>query len=288
MAVLSTPFGVSNAHALARAGISRRRLDQLVRRNELVRLRPGWFATIDANAWVVAAVKLGGHLSGLHRLKLLHKDIWLPAQAQMHLHVNTTLPVDPAAPHRLVRTHTHPRYNRTVLQHGVVPPVAALRHGLNDVSMPETVAVVDSLLRHATLRPGNRARPHLDLHVSTVDVIAELRRTPRGRAVLALVDAQAESGLESIARVLLALAGHQVEAQVLLDNRQRIDLVIDGVLAIELNGGTHRDAERFRRDHEKDLAVERAGYVSARYTYHQILYQWPEVYRDILSRLARA
>lgn len=286
MAVPSTPFGVSNARALALAGISRRRLDQLLRQNELVRLRPGWFATLDADAWVVAAVKSGGHLSGLHRLKLLHKDIWLPSQAQMHLHVNTTLPPAPAASGRLVITHTHPRYNRTVLQHGVVPPVTALRHGLNDVSIPETVAVVDSLLRHATLRPGNGTRRQL--HISTVDVMAELRRTPRGRAVLALIDAQAESGLESIARTLLTLAGHQVESQVLLDNRQRIDLVVDGVLAIELNGGTHRDAEQFQRDHAKDIAIEHAGYVNARYTYHQILHQWPEVYRDILSRLARA
>ncbi|KAB1644509.1 DUF559 domain-containing protein [Pseudoclavibacter sp. CFCC 14310] len=205
------------------------------------------------------------------------------APARQH-HIATC----PAASGHLVITHTHPRYNRTVLQHGVVPPVTALRHGLNDVSIPETVAVVDSLLRHATLRPGNGARRQLDLHISTVDVMAELRRTPRGRAVLALVDAQAESGLESIARVLLTLAGHHVESQVLLDNRQRIDLVVDGVLAIELNGGTHRDAEQFRRDHAKDIAIERAGYVSARYTYHQILHQWPEVYRDILSRLARA
>lgn len=204
----------------------------------------------------------------------------------MHLHVNTTLPPAPAASGRLVITHTHPRYNRTVLQHGVVPPVTALRHGLNDVSIPETVAVVDSLLRHATLRPGNGTRRQL--HISTVDVMAELRRTPRGRAVLALIDAQAESGLESIARTLLTLAGHQVESQVLLDNRQRIDLVVDGVLAIELNGGTHRDAEQFQRDHAKDIAIEHAGYVNARYTYHQILHQWPEVYRDILSRLARA
>lgn len=102
---------------------------------------------------------------------------------------------------------------------------------------------------------------------------------------MGLSDAQAQSVLESGMRVLLLQAGlGPVESQVHIDRVGWVDLVVQGWLAIEVDGyAVHRD--RFSEDRRRDAELTRLGYVVLRFTYQQVLRQpdWVlDVVRDTL------
>lgn len=316
----ASPTGVFSTGMLVHLGVTRTQLGNLVRAHQLRVIRRGWYATQGAHPWVVEAVRAGGRLSGLHALKSRETAldaIWLPPGAEVHLFAPKLrgqaprwLPLaQPASAAgglwaplssadsfsgRLVETraqwHVRPTIASLHTGFGVMPVVPALRHGLTGVSLAHAVAVVDSLLRLAQTRrrssTGNAARQRL--RISAAEVVTELRRTAFGRQILSLVDLRAESGLESIVRVLLTLAGHRVESQVELPDGTWIDLLVDGVLAIELDGSTHLEREQRDRDRRKDQMITRVGHVPARYSYRQIIEQWDATYHDILLRLSVA
>ncbi|KAB1664053.1 endonuclease domain-containing protein [Pseudoclavibacter sp. CFCC 13611] len=272
-----SPFGVCTTATLARAGISRWQIRSLHADGTLTTVRTGWHAERNAESAVLAAVQAGGVLSGLHRLKLLADGIWLPPNSPPHMYTH-----HPAHAQGWVG-HRWPRLCSPDVQFGVVPTIIALRHGLSDQPLEQAVAVVDSPARFCTLAKPQRNRQSLTL--SPTDLFAELSRTPFGRRVIAYSDSAAESGLESIVRVLLTLAGHHVETQVVIARSQRIDLVVDEILAIEVDGRTHDGHQRTLQDRAKEADIRAAGYRLARYSYPQIMQNWAGVYADILRLL---
>lgn len=273
------PHGVCNTAHLRRNGINRAMLRKSLNTGSLLALRAGWYADESAHPWVVSAVTAGGHLSGLHRLKLIAPEIWLPERATWNLFAHTpsrcTLPG--------ARVRSRPKLSGEDLSFGVVPIEVALRHGLTDLALEQAVAVVDSLLRVARLRPRYRTAGLVDAQ----RILHELQRTAAGRRILRYTNLSAESGLESIVRVLLELAGHHVETQVLLPNGQRVDLLVDGVLAVELDGRTHFEKAQFESDYRKDMIASARGYATVRYTYEQVHRHWPDVLQDIERRISR-
>lgn len=136
-----SPFGVCTKAALVRAGMSRWQISEMYAEGSLIRLRPGWYAEQHADEAVRQAVHDGGVLSGLHRLRLLSRDVWLPPHAQRHMFAQQS--------HRCPgwQLHRKPRLSSAETQFGVVPPWIALRHGLTRQSLEQSVAVVDSLAR---------------------------------------------------------------------------------------------------------------------------------------------
>lgn len=89
-------------------------------------------------------------------------------------------------------------------------------------------------------------------------------------------------------RVLLTLGGHRVESRVELPDGTWIDILVDGVLAIELDGSTHLGREQRDRDRCKDQMITRVGHVLAQYSSRQLIEQWDATYHDILLRLSVA
>lgn len=275
-----SPFGVCTKAALVRAGMSRWQISEMYAEGSLIRLRPGWYAEQHADEAVRQAVHDGGVLSGLHRLRLLSRDVWLPPHAQRHMFAQQS--------HRCPgwQLHRKPRLSSAETQFGVVPPWIALRHGLTRQSLEQSVAVVDSLARVCAAPIRSRAQRPLSL--TTDELFGELARTPYGRRIIRFSDSSAESGLESITRVLLTLAGHRVATQVVVARNQRIDLVVDGILAIEVDGRTHDERRRTLQDRAKEADIRAAGYQVVRYSYQQIMHNWPGVYADILRMLTAA
>lgn len=197
--------------------------------------------------------------------------MWLPPEASVHLHTP-----------RITTAH------RQITSFPLALPATAL-HGLFEIPFEQAVAVVDSLLRLARSRVNNRyLGRHAVLSLTHADLIRALSGSPWGRRILRYVDTAAESGLESILRVLLTLAGHHVESQVPLPDGTRIDLLVDGILAIEINGSTHLTREQRDRDYQKDMMITAIGKVPARYSYRQILFDWPAVHADVLQKIAGA
>ncbi len=117
------------------------------------------------------------------------------------------------------------------------------------------------------------------LHEKLIDEsnLDQLGRSLPGhkRYLLQLVDPLCESRPESEARTRLTLAGHRVRSQVPL-GRQRIDLEVDGVLALEVDGERWHFTT-FEEDRRKDLAMTCAGYHALRASARMVLREWPQV-----------
>jgi very-short-patch-repair endonuclease len=64
----------------------------------------------------------------------------------------------------------------------------------------------------------------------------------------------------------------------------RVDLLVEGHVILELDGYIwHGDEEAFERDHRRDLAAGLAHYRVLRFTYDQVMFEWPSVYAAVLA-----
>lgn len=123
------------------------------------------------------------------------------------------------------------------------------------------VAILDSVLRRSPLG-------RVDLEHAAATLPRRLRR------LLALVDERAESGSESIVRVLLAAVGIHATPQVPVPftDLDRLDLVIGDRLVIECDSRAHHATpEELDRDNARDLALIALGFVVLRVRYRAIM-----------------
>lgn len=91
------------------------------------------------------------------------------------------------------------------------------------------------------------------------------------------IDARCESFPESIVRTRLRNLGFRVASQqAVARTRRRIDLVVEGLVAIEVDGREFHEAE-FERDRRKDLAITRDGRTALRISAAMVRYCWPEI-----------
>lgn len=68
----------------------------------------------------------------------------------------------------------------------------------------------------------------------------------------------------------------------------RIDLVVDGWLATELDGrATHAQQAAFTRDRRRSALLQQHGYTVLHFSYAQVVYDWPLVAETILAVLRR-
>lgn len=100
-----------------------------------------------------------------------------------------------------------------------------------------------------------------------------------------LIDERAESGPETLARLICRTFGVSVEPQVWINGVGRVDLVIDGWIIVECDSrGFHSGWERQESDRMRDLAAAARGYASLRPTANQ-LFSAPDVFRSALAGL---
>ena len=113
------------------------------------------------------------------------------------------------------------------------------------------------------------------------DETAEVRRRA-GRA-----RAGSDSGVESVARQRFERLGLTVEQQVDLATVGRVDMVLNGLLVVEIDGFEfHSDRDAVDRDYRRDAKLTARGIPHLRFTYRHVMYSWPFVeatVRDCLS-----
>jgi hypothetical protein len=143
-----------------------------------------------------------------------------------------------------------------------VTPVDELIPQVLRVERPEiAVAILDSILRRSSTT-------WVDLEIAAAALPRRLRR------VLALVDRRAESGSESIVRVLLAEAGIPAVPQVPVPftDLDRLDLVVGDRLVLECDSRAHHSTpEELDRDNARDLLLTALGFVVLRVRYRAIM-----------------
>lgn len=264
----TSPTTVS--YAMLRAGgVPRRRIDSAVAGGALIRVRRGTYVPGDCPPAFLLAAREGGRLDCLSLLAAWGVFV-LDATA----------------------THVQMDYGATRL-----PPRrdGLERHWRCTAAASDALAapLIEALAQACRCQPPRAAIATLDSawHQGRVDEagIADVfRLLPRRFGILrAHLDRRAESGIETLLRLMLRAQGWQVEVQVLIPGVGRVDLVVDGWLIIECDSAQfHGGWLEGRRDRRRDLQAARLGYVTLRPIAEDVIHRPDEVIaalRDVMA-----
>ncbi|MFW6597488.1 DUF559 domain-containing protein [Propionibacteriaceae bacterium Y2011] len=264
------PDGVARTATLHSLGISRAALGQLVTAGQLQLVRRGWWSVPDADPAVVRAVRLGGHLTCVSALA--RHGLWIPEGRDLHLryslHQRRSTPSPPGG----VRVCLPP--GRRAAAAAVDPLPIALTAAGGCVSAEEFVAILDSATHRLALSPGELAGLLHDAPAST-------------RRLVQMCD-RAESGSESLVRVRLRSAGVSVRPQVVIAGVGRVDLLVGRRLVLEIDSRAHHTGtQNHSSDRTRDRRLIALGYLPMRFTYHQVMHSWDDVWPDLLAVIRR-
>jgi very-short-patch-repair endonuclease len=276
--VINSLGGMARRPRLLRAGIRDRELGAAVRSREIVRARGGWYTTMAESDPRVRAVRVGGRLTGVSGLD---PDAWVIGDHP--LHVTVKLNAARLRDQWDRRRHPAPRASKGVVVHW--DDGESMSRGTMT-----TVGLADALYRVMLDESFEQGIALLDwaLHTARLDRIdferLVLRLPSRFRQLGQWVDPLCESLPESLARTRLRLAGHSVRSQVPTGLTERIDLLIDECVALEVDGKEfHRD--RFAADRQKDMTITIDGFHSLRPTANMVFHEWSRVLLGIRSAL---
>lgn len=147
---------------------------------------------------------------------------------------------------------------------------------------PAAVAVefFDALVAAIRCQPPRAAIATLDsaLNLGLLDrddldeVFSAMPR--RYRVLRELLDPRAESGPETLVRLMLRMLGVDFAVQVTIAGVGRVDFVVDGWLIIECDSNAHHSSwDAQRRDRRRDQRAAALGYVTYRPIAEDIMWQ---------------
>lgn len=253
---------------LRRAGLSKVGLASAVERGELIRVRRGRYAGSETPTMVLRALRAGGRLSCLSELR--HRGIWVMDSDVVHVRVaanSSRMPPDPAGVRR------HWRGHQLESGSGHVSILDALEDASTCLERRAWIASVDSALHVGALAP------------SDLIALADRLGSPARRALL-LVDRRAESGLESIVRVLAGDLGLRVRSQVRLGGVGRVDLIIENKIVVETDGAAFHDQALSARDRRRDAIAVAQSYSVLRPGYSLIVFEPDAVARQLIGAVS--
>jgi hypothetical protein len=261
-------------------------IDAARRDGVLESLRRGMYALPEADVDQRRAVMAGGRVgcvSALRRVGVwggldpfLH--IHVPASAsRLHLDEVVSLGRSPeirrtdksfwAEPGRPVVhwQRGHPgadRPARSWASDWLVDPLSALRQAVLCLDDEHAIAAIDSALRKEIIHEHD-----LDSLFNSLP-----RRLQRLKTEL---DADADSGPESIVRVRMRRAGFVVEPQVPVPGSSRLDLLINGVVGLDIDSRAwHTGEEQVSWDYGKTLQSFAFGRPTLRILPHHVFEYW--------------
>ena len=221
-------------------------------------------------------MRVGGRIGCVSALEL--HGAWCPPDSGLHVFFPTSASGRRSAGREQgpsVVRHWHGREIRSGSAFAVPPIDVAVRDALECQPPFMLIAILDSLL-HRRLISRNRLE-------------AIVRRGPaRNHHLLDHLDPRSESGIESILRYRLAVSGIVTSVQVRMRSRDRLDLEIDGWLAIEADGREfHAQREAFTKDRARVVQVMREGRIVLQFAYAAVIYSWQEVFDAIVAVMAQ-
>ena len=263
-------------------GLSPRTLTAAVRSGALIRARRGCYLPPDAPDDVVRAVRVGGRLTCLSLLQLL--GVFVLANSRLHVHLFPDA-TRMRTPHDR-KKRLYPRKASGTRLHWHALPASPGTATCTDV----VVALVHAVLCQAPRAAVASIDSALNMGLITleqVDSVFDL--LPSKYAVLRLlVDGQAQSGPETLVRLMLLGLGCSVSLQVEFEDVGFVDLVVDDWLVVECDSKKfHSDWAQQLKDYRRDLTLARAGYVVLRLTAEDIMYR-PEAVLAALRGVLKA
>lgn len=251
--------GVVRTRTLEDQGVSAHHRAKLVSSGSLVRVGRSWLALPDADAALVRAARDGVVLTCITEAK--RRGLWVLADNEAHV-----------AP-----SGTHPRAKGAHI-HWATP--AAPRHPDALVDPIENVLVLV-----ASCQPHDAAlavwESALSAGLVSLEAMRRLRLPPAARRLCDGAVPWSGSGLESFIVPRLRWLRIPLVPQVWIA-RHRVDFLIGDRLVLQIDGGTHVDAQR-EEDIRHDAELALLGYHVIRVGYRQVVHRWHEV-QDLVMR----
>jgi very-short-patch-repair endonuclease len=274
--------GIATRDQILAFGIAPGAISAAVRDERVIRIRRAWYGVPETPFDHRAAVALGGRLGGLSGARSY--GLWTGELAEIHVswhrHGNVAVAgrrQDYGSLRQFggVRIVPHWRTGRhPPVQLWREPPEEMLRQVIATADRATVAAVCDSAVREGAL---------------VVDVVrALLTEGPESvRVLVEIVDGIPDSGIETKVRVWLWINGvrHRLHAVI---HGLEVDFLVGDSLVIETDGAAfHTGSEAFERDRRRDSILASAGYVVVRFSYRQIVDDWPACERRIREHMAR-
>lgn len=124
------------------------------------------------------------------------------------------------------------------------------------------------------------------LSMQALETIRALAPAWAGRQ-LGRATPHSDSGLETIARLLLHRLRVPVRAQVEMPGVRRVDLLVGDRLILELDGRAFHSGDDFERDRVQDLELALRGYLVVRLSYRMVTAEWDTTHRAVRELVAR-
>ncbi len=272
--------GALDRRRLVALGATDHDLRTAIRAGGLNRPRRGWYSTWPEDDSRFRAMRVGGRLTGLSAVAAMGG--WVLGRHPLHVAVPTNaarlrsqwrrdIPRADARPDGVVVHWVQAAHDRGSST-GIVPVLEALELVCRAEPLEYAVAALDWALKSGRIDRVDRA-------------LLTQRLGPLG-AIVHHADAQCESLPESLARTRLRAAGASVVSQVQWKrDLERIDLVVEGAIALEVDGEEHH-RERFEEDRARDLELTDAGYHALRPSARQVFGSWGAVQAAVARALA--
>lgn len=256
-----------NEFGLTNRVISRRVADGL-----LLRAREGIYLFADAPIDVVDACRVGGQLTCVSELARI--GVFVLGRSALHVHLADNAARLRSVSRRVRRHWARLRRPPHPAAYGV-DPFDALLQSVRCQPPRESVATLDSALHRGVLR---------------IDDLDEFffALPQRFEALRLLLDARAESGPESLLRLILRSLGVPFDVQVEMPHVGRVDFLVDGWLIVECDSiAHHSDPQAQRRDRRRDQAAAGQGFHTHRVLAEDVMYRPIEVRAALQGLLSR-
>ena len=149
--------------------------------------------------------------------------------------------------------------------------------------------IVDALAQAIRCLPRREAIAAIDSarhrHLVGIADLAELAvLSKRAARFVRESDASAESGLETMARLIAADLALRVRSQVRFPGVGRVDLLLEDWVVVEADGDAfHSDVRARRRDRHRDAVLAAIGCTVLRFGFDQLVLRPDEVARAMIN-----
>lgn len=264
--------GIAHRDDLLRAGFSVALLRAFVRAGHARLIRRAWIALPDADSRLLTAARAGGRVTCTTLAR--RRRWWIPESVADGIHL-----------------HLHPRAGSARLGadwdgvlHWAKPMMPMGGHSLIG-------GVEDALAHIAVCQRFDDALVLWESAARTEKLAATYLRslswtTAAARALADRVTGLSDSGLETIVVEPLRRWGLRVRQQVVLAGRP-VDALIGDLLVLQLDGyAFHSSSAQRTSDIAHDAGLRLRGYTVLRFSYAQVVHDWPTVERTIRRAVA--
>lgn len=267
--------GLIATHELAAVGVTRPMLAAMLRRGMLIRVRQGWYSMPDLASSARQAARVGGVLTCGEALRA--HGLWALEDDRLHVLVR-----------RGSSRLRQPGDARRRLSDA--PSAATVVHWLDGaVTKSRLIACpIDALETY------RRCAPH-ELYLAALDSMLHRRPDLHGDVIAAghrvgpsTADGICESGTETLFRLRMRRQLPRLQCQVPIPGVGRVDFLVGQALVIEVDGRSFHDTEStFESDRRRDAELSRRGLRVLRFSYRQVIDDWPSVEHAVLAAVSR-